>query len=119
MSIYTATKIRCRGLPQRFRTPNCMDTLIRFENVSKCYQSGLSCALFPLKGVSLQIGDGERIVLLGKSGSGKTTFLNLLGGVDRPTTGRIFFGDQEISALPPGVLAQVPTEGCGFHFSIL
>ncbi len=93
-----------------------MDTLIRLENVTKCYQSGVSCALFPLKGVSLEIRDGERVVLLGKSGSGKTTFLNLIGGVDRPTTGRIFFGDQELSAVAPSVLAQYRRKDVGFIF---
>jgi putative ABC transport system ATP-binding protein len=93
-----------------------MNTLIRLENVSKCYQSGVSCALFPLNGVSLHIRTGERIILLGKSGSGKTTFLNLIGGVDRPTTGRIFCADQEISALSPADLAQYRRKDVGFIF---
>ena len=93
-----------------------MNPLIRLHNVSKCYRSGASCELFPLSGVNFEIGRGERIMLLGKSGTGKTTFLNLVGGVDRPTSGSIFFEDLEISALPPGVLAQYRRKEVGFIF---
>ena len=75
-----------------------MATLMRLEKVSKCYHSGLTCEIFPLHEVSLDIEEGERIVLLGKSGSGKSTFLNLVGGVDLPTSGSIFYKDREITS---------------------
>ncbi len=90
--------------------------MIRLENVSKCYHSGIACEIFPVKGVSLDIPFGDRIVLLGKSGSGKSTFLNLVGGVDVPTTGRIFFGDREITSLSQGELAGYRRKEVGFIF---
>jgi putative ABC transport system ATP-binding protein len=93
-----------------------MNALIRLQNVSKCYLSGGACEVFPLNGVTLDIQRGERIVLLGKSGTGKTTFLNLIGGVDRPTGGRVFFEDREISSLPPAELAQYRRKEVGFIF---
>lgn len=93
-----------------------MASLMRLENVSKCYHSGLACEIFPLIGVSLDIRVGERIVLLGKSGSGKSTFLNLVGGVDLPTSGRIFYGDREITSLTQSELAVYRRSEVGFVF---
>jgi putative ABC transport system ATP-binding protein len=92
------------------------DGLLRLQNVRKSYQSGAASELFPLNGVNLEIPRGERIVLLGKSGTGKTTFLNVVGGVDRPTSGRVFFEDREISSLPPSELAQYRRKEVGFVF---
>ncbi|HMK37500.1 MAG TPA: ATP-binding cassette domain-containing protein, partial [Desulfomonilaceae bacterium] len=79
--------------------------LLRIEKITKCYGSADFCEVFPLRGIDLEIAQGERIILFGKSGSGKTTFLNLVGGVDVPTSGRIFFDGVEITALPPAALA--------------
>lgn len=93
-----------------------MDTLIRLENVSKCYASGTKSAVLPLNGINLEIARGERIILFGKSGSGKTTFLNLMGGVDFPTSGRIFFENREITALTPSELATYRRREVGFVF---
>jgi putative ABC transport system ATP-binding protein len=93
-----------------------MDTLIRLENVSKSYSSGAGSATFPLNGVSLAIARGERIILFGKSGSGKTTFLNLVGGVDVPTTGRIFFEHRELTSLSQTELALYRRKEVGFIF---
>ncbi len=93
-----------------------MASMIRLENVSKYYHSGLSSEIHPLNGISLEVVFGERIVLLGKSGSGKSTFLNLVGGVDYPTTGRIFFGEKEITSLSQGDLAAYRRKEVGFVF---
>jgi ABC-type lipoprotein export system ATPase subunit len=60
-----------------------------------------------LHGVTLEIGAGERVALLGPSGSGKSTLLGLLGGVIRPSAGRIFLDDDEISSLGPVRLARL------------
>ena len=93
-----------------------MASLIRLEKVSKCYHSGESAEVYPLREVDLEICQGERIVLLGRSGSGKSTFLNLIGGVDVPTSGRVFFGDVDITSLSAGKLAQYRRQEVGFVF---
>jgi len=93
-----------------------MGPFVRLEKVSKCYYNGSACAVFPLREISLELDHGERIILLGKSGSGKTTFLNLLGGVDLPTSGRIFFNDKELTGLPQKDLADYRRKEVGFIF---
>jgi putative ABC transport system ATP-binding protein len=93
-----------------------MTTLLRLENLSKCYARGTSREVFPLNSISLEISRGERIILLGKSGSGKSTFLNLVGGVDTPTSGRIFFDGIDLTALASGELAQYRRREVGFIF---
>ena len=64
---------------------------IRFENVRKEYRMG-EVTIRAANGVSFQVREGELCVLLGPSGAGKTTVLNLLGGMDTVTSGRFFFG---------------------------
>ena len=93
-----------------------MASLIRLEKVSKCYHSGEAGEVYPLREVDLEIYHGERIVLLGKSGSGKSTFLNLVGGVDIPSSGRVFFEDLNITSLSAGELAQYRRKEVGFVF---
>jgi len=90
--------------------------LIRLDNVSKSFHSGLSCEIYPLNSINLDVDQGERIILLGKSGSGKTTFLNLVGGVDVPTSGDIFFDGRRISAMSSSELALYRRKEVGFIF---
>jgi putative ABC transport system ATP-binding protein len=93
-----------------------MGPLLRLEDVSKCYPSGRSCEVFPLNAVTLDIDQGERIILLGKSGSGKSTFLNLVGGVDVPTSGRISFDGRDLASLSQRDLAWYRRTEVGFIF---
>lgn len=93
-----------------------MTELIRLENVSKCYSSGPNCDVFPLFSVNLQLDQGARMILLGKSGSGKSTFLNIVGGVDTPTSGRVFFNGTELTALSQADLANYRRKEVGFIF---
>ncbi len=93
-----------------------MSLLLRLEKVSKRYHTGGASEIFPLAGVNLEVDQGERIVLLGKSGSGKTTFLNMIGGMDSPTSGKIFFDDREITKFSPTQLAQYRRKEIGFIF---
>ncbi len=93
-----------------------MAGLLRLENVSKCYSSGPNCEVFPLSSVSLELEQGDRIILLGKSGSGKSTFLNIVGGVDTPTSGKVFFNGRELTSLSQTDLADYRRKEVGFIF---
>ncbi|MBA3036109.1 MAG: ATP-binding cassette domain-containing protein, partial [Desulfobacterium sp.] len=73
--------------------------MIRLDNVTKSYRSG-KVKIRALDNVSLEIKQGEFVLLNGPSGSGKTTFLNIAGCLTRVTSGRLFLEDQEISHLP-------------------
>lgn len=66
--------------------------------------------------VDIEVAEGELVVVRGASGAGKTTLLNLLGGLDRPTSGRVLIGDVEATALPEDALAALRRERLGFIF---
>ena len=69
-----------------------------------------------LRGISLSLERGERVALLGPSGSGKTTLLNCLGGVDRPDSGEIWWGEHAIQRLERTALARLQRHYCGSIF---
>ena len=89
--------------------------MIRLENVTKVYPMGKR-KLTVLDGVSLNIEKGEMIAIMGPSGSGKSTMLNLIGCLDKPTSGAYFLDDREVSRLSSGELAQVRSQKIGFVF---
>jgi putative ABC transport system ATP-binding protein len=68
-----------------------MMSLVKLEDVRKVYQTG-EVAVEALKGVDVEINKGTFVSFIGPSGSGKTTLLNLIGCLDKPTSGRILFG---------------------------
>jgi lipoprotein-releasing system ATP-binding protein len=83
------------------------------ESVSKTYRSGgAEVAVF--KDLSLKVCRGERLAIIGESGAGKSTLLHLLGGLDRPSSGTIYFGHQEITSLADDVLADFRNREIGF-----
>jgi len=71
---------------------------VRLENLKKYFDNGRVKAV---DGVNLTIKDGEFLVLLGPSGCGKTTTLRMIAGLETPTSGRIWFGDRDVTYLPP------------------
>jgi putative ABC transport system ATP-binding protein len=89
--------------------------LIRLENVSKTYELG-KIQLNVLKNVSLQINSGSFVVLLGPSGSGKSTLLHIIGLLDTPSKGKIFFEGNDVSKFSEDELAVMRGEKIGFVF---
>ena len=77
---------------------------VRAVGLSKVYRSG-DADLVVFSGLNLEVAQGEKLALVGESGSGKSTLLHLLGGLDRPTEGAIYFGQNDICQLPANQLA--------------
>jgi putative ABC transport system ATP-binding protein len=89
--------------------------LIQLESVSKVYQMG-DVKVHALRGVSIQIQQGEFVAVMGASGSGKSTLMNILGCLDRPTTGRYLLAGREVSNLSRDELARLRNRTLGFVF---
>ena len=91
------------------------DAIVRVMNVHKYFQRG-SERVDVLKGTTLDVPRGEFLALMGPSGSGKTTLLNLIAGLDRPSEGQIWVGDECISQMTESQLAAWRTRNVGFVF---
>ncbi len=91
------------------------EQLIRLEDVTKNYDMG-DVAVHALRGVSLDFTAGEFTAVMGASGSGKSTLLNVIGCLDRPTSGRCLLEGQEVSRLPSDRLAEIRNRTLGFVF---
>jgi len=83
--------------------------------VTKTYQMG-EVQVHALRGIDLALHAGELVVLLGASGSGKSTLLNIVGGLDTPTSGRVLYGDQDLSAADDRALTEYRRDHVGFVF---
>src|SRR2546425_224840 len=89
--------------------------IVQFENVRKTYRMGL-VTVEALRGVSLEIQTGEYVCIMGPSGCGKSTMLNLLGCLDRPTSGRYLLGAEDVSQMDDDDLFSVRGTRLGFIF---
>lgn len=85
------------------------------RGLSKVYRTG-ETEVHALRGVDLDIANGDVLVLLGPSGSGKSTLLNIMGGLDRPTSGQLFFGEEELTRLDDAGLTRFRRTHVGFIF---
>jgi putative ABC transport system ATP-binding protein len=92
-----------------------MTDLVCLEDLWKIYHVGAT-SVPALRGVSLSIRQGDYVAIMGPSGSGKSTMLNLLGCLDRPSSGRYWLGGQDVSALSDNELSDVRNRKIGFVF---
>jgi putative ABC transport system ATP-binding protein len=91
------------------------DDLIRLDSITKVYGSG-DAAVVALNDFSLGVAAGEMLAVMGPSGSGKSTLMNILGCLDTPTSGRYWFGGEDVSRLNETQLAHVRNRRIGFVF---
>ncbi|MEP7116651.1 MAG: ABC transporter ATP-binding protein [Acidobacteriota bacterium] len=94
-----------------------MSSLVRVGGVHKYFTRGNE-RIDVLKGVNLEIPQGQFVALMGPSGSGKTTLLNLLGGLDSPSSGTVEVGGTNIAALSGGSLSRWRAHHIGFVFQL-
>jgi ABC-type lipoprotein export system ATPase subunit len=85
------------------------------EDIRKSYKMG-DVAIEVLKGIFLQVDNGEFVAIMGTSGSGKTTLMNIIGCLDVPTSGRYMLADKEVSRLSDDELSLIRNEHVGFVF---
>lgn len=89
--------------------------MIRAENLSKVYRMG-KIEVPALRDVNLEIEEGEYLAIVGSSGSGKSTLLNMLGCLDKPTSGAVFIDGVNTASLSENELAEIRREKIGFIF---
>jgi len=89
--------------------------MIKIENIKKTYVSeGVKCEA--IKGVSFEIPDGQFISIVGRSGSGKSTLMHILGGIDSPDSGDVFFNELCITKMSNNELSKYRNKNTGFVF---
>jgi len=92
-----------------------MSNVVRVSNVTKRFQLG-KIEVQALKGVDLQIDRGEYLSIMGPSGSGKSTLFNMIGGLDKPSSGKVFIDEVDIAQLDAYELAWLRCRKIGYIF---
>ncbi len=92
-----------------------MSSVLRIQGLHKSYRSGDS-VIEVIRGLDLEIEEGTMLAVSGESGSGKSTFLHLVGAMEAPDSGRIFFGERDLWSLNPEELAGFRNRSIGFVF---
>ncbi len=100
---------------RRARPASTSPVLLTIKDVSKTYKLGRQ-KLEVLRGVSLEVREGEFIAITGASGSGKSTLLQLMGGLDKPTNGEVCFGDKNLAKFSDSKLSDFRLQTIGFVF---
>jgi putative ABC transport system ATP-binding protein len=89
--------------------------MYQLTDVTRTYQKGRRMVA-AVQNLQLEIGDGEWLAVQGRTGHGKTTLLNLLGGLDRPTSGRVEFNGRDLARVREGQLVRTRSAAIGFIF---
>src|SRR5262245_19964519 len=92
-----------------------MPAIVRVIDLVKNYYLE-SVTVYALRSLTLEVEEGDFVALMGPSGSGKSTLLNLLGCLDRPTTGSYFLGEEDVSQMDDDQLSEVRSRYLGFIF---
>jgi putative ABC transport system ATP-binding protein len=90
-------------------------TIVRTQNVKKVYVMGEE-QIHALKGVDLEVAQGEYLSIMGPSGSGKSTLFNMVGGLDKPTSGKVYIDDVDVAQLDAYELAWLRCRKIGYIF---
>lgn len=89
------------------------EPIVKVESLTKSYSSG-TAGLTVFSGLNLQLHPGETVAIIGESGAGKSTLLHLLGALDRPTAGEIYFESQPLSGCSDADLSRIRNQKIGF-----
>jgi len=91
-------------------------SIIKIENVNKIYRVGKDLDVHALRNVNLEVKEGEILIIMGPSGSGKSTLLNIIGTLDKPTSGRVIIDGIDVTHLPEKELYDIRLRKIGFVF---
>ena len=103
------------GDPAQIESIEAVKPALSARELTKVYGSG-EVKVYALRGVDFELYPKEMVVLLGASGSGKSTLLNILGGLDLPTSGHVYYGDQDLSNANDNTLTRFRRDHVGFVF---
>ena len=93
--------------------------MLELIDVAKTYESpGQTGGVCVLKDITLKLNEGQSLVIVGPSGSGKSTLLNIIGALDRPTSGRVLFDSRDLATLDDRELAIIRNRQVGFVFQL-
>src|SRR5262249_36042835 len=109
-------RLAVNEIPLRTLELAARQPLIELKDIRKTFITGGDVRVDALRGVSLSIYPGEFVAIMGASGSGTTTLMNVLGCLDRPTSGHYFVAGREVSTLDSDALAWLRREAFGFVF---
>ncbi len=96
--------------------PDGTPVLLEAIDVVRTYRLGRDVEVPALRGVSFRVDHGDYVAIVGSSGSGKSTLLNLLGVLDRPTSGQVRYDGRDVRELPDAELARLRNQRIGFVF---